>query len=157
MELTTLVSLCVGDTSGDGHNIVHDFYYKTTPDLAKSIYETYAKGCAYFEWTVSDWEECCADYEYNKFPFEMVEKLMLFREMDSDIKAKIPLPELWDYHNLEALKPEEKEGQRISLDGDDYVFFYRLILIAGNRDYLDYFEPFEISCYPIGGYGLYRQ
>lgn len=156
MELTTIIKLQVGDSSQDGHNITRDFFFKTTPELAESIRATYEKGCEHFGWTADVWEEFCSDFGCSEFPVEMVRKLMLFYETDSDIKAKVPTSELWSYrHFFEKSPPNEEEEEFVDLDGKDYAFFYHLFLIAGNRDYLDKFEPLHIPCYPIGGYGLY--
>lgn len=150
------IEILIGDWSKDGHNICEKYFFRTTRELISSIDEHFKAGCKHFGWKSDVLSKHCEGFEENEVPFKIVDTLIRYYKMDSELEAKLELPELYDYNYSEQLPDYEKGGfPKVSLDPESYLFFYRLILIAGNREYLDNFEKVSGPSHHIGGYGLF--
>lgn len=150
------IAIVIGDWSHDGHNICVKHFFRTTPELIVSIDKHFKAGCRHFGWEPDVLSRHCEGFEENDFPFKIVDTLVRYYKMDPELQAKLELPEFYDYSYSEKL-PDYEKGvfYDVSLDSDAYLFFYQLILIAGNREYLNNFEKICASSHDIGGYGLF--
>ena len=157
MELTTYVNLVVGDLSGDGHGQTSETIFLTTPELASSVQQAYKAGCKHFDWSENKLSSYCAGYGENEIPFAMVDTLVRYYMTDPELQTKLDMPEICGYEYSEKPSDSNEQSPRgASLHPQSYLFLYRLILIAGNRDYLHKFEPISSRTVHIGGYGLFH-
>jgi hypothetical protein len=129
MEQDYIISLVVGDGSGDGHNR-RNYEYYTCNICSLDLEKAYKKGSKICNLDIT--KKC------SQVKFSCLEKLRIYR-----------IPKINEF--LDEHKSEVWQGN-LSLCSEDFAFIYLSIAWIGNNT-LEY-KPLNSSYIYIGGYGV---
>lgn len=141
-EPTIIISLVVGDWSGDGHDKRETVNIKSNLDK-KAMEKAYKKGTKKLGFDFC--KDVCAEYEDNKLPPE---------KLDALVKLGLETKGMGLEYDLKRIKKDE--GVEIGLWHDDFVEIYLFIVKLGDDEFT--FEYLNADANPtinIGGYGMF--
>lgn len=147
-EPENVISLVLGDWSGDGHSKTDTIVIMSSLNK-KDVEKAYKNGTKKLGFDFIN--EVCEEYEDRLLPKDKLELLMKsgFKASDFGYKSKYELKELKD-----ALEDECSPG--LGLWIDTFPKIYLFIVKLGNEDFkYRILEGAENPSINIGGYGLY--
>ena len=142
-ELTNIISLVIGDWSGDGHSQSNTIVIKSNLDK-KAIEKAYKKGTKKLGFDFI--KDIAADYADQNLSKERLDVLLKHGLKTKDLDLDFDLK-----------RKEYEEGPGVNIWHDDYVEIYLFIVKLGNEEFK--YELLEGDVNPtihIGGYGLYE-
>lgn len=148
-ELTNVVSLVVGDRSGDGHDKRETTVLKSNlsgPEIM-SAYQKATKKLGFDFIT-----EVCAEYEDRTVPASKLKTLVEHGLVIEDTFADYEINICKDA--VEAGDDDLSDG--VSIWVDTYVEIFLFIIKLGNQDFEYEYAPDDTSHLDIGGYGLFE-
>ncbi len=141
-ELAHIITLSVGDWSGDGHGKSDSIVIRSNLDK-KAIEKSYRKATK--ELGFDFCKDVCAEWEDNNLPKEMLDALV--ERGLKTVKMDI------DFDIERSKKDNEWE---VHLWVNDYANIYLFIVALGNKEFQ--YIPLDGDINPtihIGGYGIY--
>ncbi len=137
-----IISLVIGDWSGDGHDKRETINIKSSLDK-KAMEKAYKKGAKKLGFDFC--KDVCAEYEDNKIPSE---------KLDALVKLGLETKGMGLEYDLKRMKKDKDVG--IGLWHDDFVEIYLFLIKLGNEEFT--FEYLDVDTNPtinIGGYGMF--